>query len=139
MNNDKIRERIKRSRKIAGLTQEYMGVKLGISTNSYRELERGSTGLVNPKLELIAALLNVSLEYLIFGSDSLSDNTLIDKCQKKYERIIDELKREYRITIAELEGEIKVLKTNLETKERVIGVIKEESRGTEYLESLSKE
>ncbi len=126
MNCDLIRERIKRERRALGFTQEYMAATLGISANSYREIENGATVLINPRLEEIAKILKTPLESLIFGTLTNEEHLKkIEEIEKEYQERELSLKTAHKIQIAELEGEINILKASLETKESIIGVLKE--------------
>ncbi|GAB1473805.1 hypothetical protein MASR2M69_12460 [Bacteroidota bacterium] len=85
MNCDLIRERIKRERRALGFTQEYMAATLGISANSYREIENGATVLINPRLEEIAKILKTPLESLIFGTLTNEEHLKkIEEIEKEY-------------------------------------------------------
>lgn len=127
MNEYSIRERIILARKRAGFTQEQLSTKLGISANSYRDLEKGKTRILNDKLTTLSRVLNVSLEELLFGNIVLNDTqnqeliAVIDNLKHE----IEVLKGEYRLTVEELSGEIKQLKILLESKEKIIGILKE--------------
>lgn len=126
MDFDQIRERIKRERRSLGYTQEYMATTLGISVNSYREIESGTTLLVNPRLEEIAKILDKPLENLIFDTASSFDySQMLSVVEKEFKDKLDITETAFKIKLAEKEGEIKVLKANLETKESIIGVLRE--------------
>lgn len=123
-----IRERIKQARRANDYTQEQMAGFLEMSTNSYRELESGSTTLINPRLQMIAQILNLSMENLIFGHITQEDNQeTIERLEKEHKTQIRALITNHKIEIAEKEGEINILKTSLETKERIIGVLNEKN------------
>jgi len=126
MDFDQIRERIKRERRSLGYTQEYMATTLGISVNSYREIESGTTLLVNPRLEEISKILDKPLENLIFDTASTADySQKLSIIEREFKERRDITETAYKIKLAEKEGEINVLKANLETKESIIGVLRE--------------
>ncbi|HCT95150.1 MAG: hypothetical protein A2X19_02215 [Bacteroidetes bacterium GWE2_39_28] len=126
MDFDQIRERIKRERRSLGYTQEYMATTLGISVNSYREIESGTTLLVNPRLEEISKILDKPLENLIFDTASTADySQKLSIIEREFKERLDITETAYKIKLAEKEGEINVLKANLETKESIIGVLRE--------------
>lgn len=103
-----------------------MATILGISVNSYREIESGTTLLVNPRLEEIAKILDKPLENLIFDTASSFDySQKLSVIEKEFKEKLDISETAYRIKLAEKEGEINVLKANLETKESIIGVLRE--------------
>jgi transcriptional regulator with XRE-family HTH domain len=56
-----IREKIKLLRQSRHWSQEYLAEKLGMSANSYGELERGKTKITFEKLEILARLFDIPL------------------------------------------------------------------------------
>jgi transcriptional regulator with XRE-family HTH domain len=126
MDFDAIRERIKRERRTLGYTQEYMATSLGISVNSYREIESGTTLLINPRLEEIARILGKPLESLIFDTGSaLEYSQKLGEIEREFKERLEIMETSFKIKLTEKEGEINVLKANLETKESIIGVLRE--------------
>ncbi len=126
MDFDAIRERIKRERRTLGYTQEYMATSLGISVNSYREIESGTTLLINPRLEEIARILGKPLESLIFDTGSaLEYSQKLSEMEREFKERLEIMETSFKIKLTEKEGEINVLKANLETKESIIGVLRE--------------
>ena len=67
MDNNSIKENIRRIRKNRRLTQEDMAHKLGISITAYRDLERGSTAIMNSNIDRIAEHLDTSSEEIVLG------------------------------------------------------------------------
>jgi len=59
------RENIIRLRKEANITQDKLADAIGVNRSTYRNLESGSTRLVNPHIDEIAAALKVSAEKLL--------------------------------------------------------------------------
>jgi transcriptional regulator with XRE-family HTH domain len=129
MDCSQIKERIKSVRKSKGLTQETMAKSLGISVNSYREIESGRTKLINSKLFKICDILEISPGKLMMGELSREEYIReIRQLKSTHKEEIAKLEHNYKIKVAELEGEINVLKINLQTKNSIIGVLKEESQ-----------
>lgn len=128
MDEKSICERILINRKRVGLTQEEMARQIGISVNSYREIENGSTKLINKRIVKIGELLGIPPEELLTGNTSqLEDyDRKIEEIEKRHSRELSDIIGKYNLLVAELEGEIKQLKTSIETKERIIGLLKEE-------------
>lgn len=121
-----IRERIKKARRANNYTQEEMAEFLGISTNSYRELESGSTTLINPRLLKIAEILKLPMENLLFGQTTSNESLKkIKELQKEHHTKLVELTSNHKIELAQKDEEINILKTKLETKEIIIGVLNE--------------
>jgi transcriptional regulator with XRE-family HTH domain len=129
MDCSQIKERIRSVRKSKGITQEKMAKSLGISVNSYREIESGKTKLINTKLFKICDILEISPNKLMMGELSREEYIKEIRLLKSFHKEeIDKLEHSYKIKVAELEGEINVLKINLQTKNSIIGVLKEESQ-----------
>ena len=61
-------ERIRETRIASGLTQEATSELLGISLRYYQMLERGEKSLSLERLKVFSRKLNVSLDYLVYGS-----------------------------------------------------------------------
>jgi len=127
MENRLIKLKIQNLRKTLGYTQESMASKIGMSTNSYSQIERGKTVLVSNRLFDIAKALNTTPEELILGY-SASKEDLSDKIaaiEIMYKEKIAKAESENKITQVELEAEIQRLRATLESKESIIGVLKE--------------
>lgn len=69
--------RIKASRKSKGYTQEYIAEKLNVSTQHISDIERGLNGLSVPSLMELCTVLEVSADYILFGSASNSSGNPI--------------------------------------------------------------
>jgi transcriptional regulator with XRE-family HTH domain len=65
-----IGERIKRARKIAGLTQTELGDRLCLGLRHVQKIEKGETGLTIDRLEELSKILNVPLAYFLAASQS---------------------------------------------------------------------
>ena len=76
---------IQTARRRASLTQEELSESIGVTSQYLSDLERGVVGTSIPTLIKICNSLNVSADYILFGSDSESDavnSTLIEKIQR---------------------------------------------------------
>lgn len=60
-------KRIKDLRKKAGMTQQELADKVGVSVNQISQVERGVRGLTVDSILLISKLLNSSVEYIATG------------------------------------------------------------------------
>ncbi len=126
MENNLIKLKIQKERRNRGFTQESMAQALGISTNSYCQIESGKTLLVSTRVFEIANILNLSPEELLLGStSSIENDSRIAELEKNYRERIIQIETETKISIVELEAEIQRLKAALESKESIIGVLKE--------------
>lgn len=62
--------RIKTARKSKGYTQEYIAEKMNVSTQHISDIERGLNGLSVPSLMDLCKVLEVSSDYILFGSNT---------------------------------------------------------------------
>ncbi len=75
--------RIKTSRKNKGYTQEYLAEKLNVSTQHISDIERGLNGVSVPALMDLCTVLEVSADYILFGTASgKSNNPIIQSLEK---------------------------------------------------------
>ncbi|MBL7838302.1 MAG: helix-turn-helix transcriptional regulator [Bacteroidetes bacterium] len=77
--------RIKNYREIKGFSQDYMSLKLNISSSSYSRIERGEVQLTVPKLLQISELLGVRYNHIIEGEPSEPILPVSDSDNPKYE------------------------------------------------------
>lgn len=121
MDNLTIKDNIRRIRKSQRITQEEMAHKLGISLTAYRDLEKGSTSMMNANVARIAMLLNTSIEELILGYRPVQmPERILKEEQEKYGNHIDTMKKR----IDDLEKLVKSLQETIETKNEIIGMLK---------------
>ncbi|OFY39857.1 MAG: hypothetical protein A2X18_02515 [Bacteroidetes bacterium GWF2_40_14] len=126
MENRLIKLKIQNLRKTLGYTQESMASKIGMSTNSYSQIERGKTVLVSNRLSDIAKALNTTPEELLLGYAPKEDLTdKIAAVESFYKEKVAKMESENKIARVELEAEIQRLKATLESKDSIIGVLKE--------------
>lgn len=71
-----IGKRIANSRNEAGITQDYLARKIGISSKHMSQIERGVSGFAVGTIMEIAKNLNVSIDYLLLGKEP--QNTLLN-------------------------------------------------------------
>lgn len=65
-----IANRIRKTRELKGLSQEFMAQQIHVSLSAYSRLERNEIQLTIDKLIRIASALNVSLDDLLIGEPS---------------------------------------------------------------------
>ena len=70
--------RIRELRVETGCTQEFVADQIGISLDGYRKLERGVNGAKVDTLVAIAELYHVSIDYLVYGQESLHSNIIFE-------------------------------------------------------------
>lgn len=66
-------ERIRRRRILLGLTQEELAEKIGRAYKYCQDIERGTCGMSIDTMLSIAACLNITLDYLIYGTGDETD------------------------------------------------------------------
>ena len=101
-----------------------MAHKLGISVTAYRDLEKGSTNMMNGNIVRLAELLDTSTEEIVLGY----------KPVRMPEKELREMKEEYNERVAELEQEVEYLKRlvksheeTIMTKNQLIGMLEKRS------------
>ena len=121
MDNSTIKDNIRRMRKASRLTQEEMANKLDISLTAYRDLEKGSTNIVNANVMKIAQLLDTSTEELVLGYRPVQTPAkLLEDMRSEYGGRISTMER--RIT--DLEKLVQTLEETIKTKNEIITMLK---------------
>ena len=121
MDNSTIKDNIRRMRKASRLTQEEMANKLDISLTAYRDLEKGSTNIVNANVMKIAQLLDTSTEELVLGYRPVQPPVkLLEDMRSEYGGRISTMER--RIT--DLEKLVQTLEETIKTKNEIIIMLK---------------
>lgn len=69
-------DRLRLKRTLLGLTQDEMAEKIDRATKYYADIERGSCGMSIETLMALSEVLNMSLDYLIYGKESSSNEKL---------------------------------------------------------------
>lgn len=69
INKELIGKRIANSRNEAGITQDCLANKIGVSSKHISQVERGVSGLTLNTIVAIATNLNVSIDYLLLGKE----------------------------------------------------------------------
>ena len=111
--------KIRKVRKIKGLSQQYVAKKLGISQAAYSSIESGKTNVNEKKLECIAAAIDVEPdviknfnEQVVFNSCTQSSFSNTD-----YINSLEKIQKVYKKLLKEKDARIKVLE-QLVSKER---------------------
>lgn len=124
-----IKENLARLRKLTGMSQIDFAKAVGIEPNTYWNLEKGKTTIVNENLDLLADYYKVSVEKLILGYEPLDmdSDPRLEEFKKEYgqrkELEADHLLKENIRLKAELEQQkdiIEILKTTIEDKTQII-------------------
>ena len=121
MDNNSIKDNIRRIRKSRKMTQEDMAHKLGISLTAYRDLERGNTSVMNGNIMRIAELLDTSTEEIVLGyrPAQMHKDTLED-VREEYGTRVRNLERR----VKDLEKLVESLKETIDSKNEIISMLK---------------
>ena len=120
MDNTSIKENIRKIRKERKMTQEEMADMLGISITAYRDLERGSTSIMNGNVLRMAELLQTSTEELVLGYRPIQmPGKKLEEIQAEYSERIDELEKENEF----LKKLVKSLEETIATKTQIIEML----------------
>lgn len=98
-------ERLRLKRTLLGMTQEEMAERIGRVPKYYADIERGSCGMSVETLMALSHSLNMSLDYIIFGSEA---NKNVQRHQDEVGAILDILdnfpvqKRDYALKLLKL-------------------------------------
>lgn len=121
MDNNSIKDNIRKMRKANRMTQEEMAHKLAISLTAYRDLEKGSTSIVNANVMKIAELLDTSTEEIVLGYRPVqAPGKLIEDIHNEYGNKISVMEKR----IADLEKSVTYLEEIVRTKNEIITMLK---------------
>ena len=85
MDNNSIKDNIRKLRKQRRLTQEEMALQLGISLTAYRDFEKGKTSILHCNLMKIASLLDTPTEEVLLGyKPSQIEGTKLKDVEEEY-------------------------------------------------------
>ena len=84
MINETIKKNICRFRKAKGYTQEQMAKMIGKSETHFRNIESGSTLLVNPVLETLASIFDMDVEDLMVDYDKFEVCDILEEDSAPY-------------------------------------------------------
>ena len=117
MDNNSIKDNIRRIRKNRKLTQEDVAHRLGISLTAYRDLERGSTSMVNGNICRLAEEFETSPEELVLGyKPSQQASRALEEVRGKYQSRVTLLEKQ----VEDLERLVKTLEETIASKNEII-------------------
>ena len=120
MDNISIKDNIRKIRKKHQLTQEDIAHKLGISLTAYRDLERGSTNIVNGHVMKLAELYETSTEEIVLGySPTQVPGKKLEQMKEEYNERLTGLEKEN----AYLKKLVKSLEETIATKNQIIEML----------------
>ena len=121
MDNSSIKDKIRKVRKARKITQEELADRLDISLTAYRDLEKGSTNIVNANVIRLAELLGTSTEELFLGYRPVqAPGKLLEDVRSEYGGKIESMERR----IADLEKLVMSLEDTIATKNEIIALLK---------------
>lgn len=133
-----IKNNIRQRRRTLSISQTEMAERLGIERNTYRNIERGRTRIINCRLEEIARELKITPEELLMAYpqyDPAREARLQDEAQARYDGQVEILTQAYERKLAEagekigsLEKRISELEATLRDKCEIIGFLREQNR-----------
>ena len=134
-----IKSNIERERERQGISQTEMAERLGIDRNSYRNLEKGPTRIINSNLDKVSDILGVSTEKLVLGyepsaSESLSLHDYEQKYKSEKARLIEDYEVQLEILRTKLSDQIKInetLEKALEDNKAFVGYLTKRLRQLE--------
>ena len=120
MDNSTIKNNIRAIRKQRKYTQEEIADKLGISLTAYRDLEKGSTSIMNGHVIRMAGLLNMSTEELVLGYQPDPEaGVVLEDIRKEYGDKVRNLEKR----IKDLEKLVSSLEETIATKNEIITML----------------
>ncbi len=125
MDNNSIKENISNIRKRKGMTQEDMAHSLGISLTAYRDLEKGSTAIINGNIYKIARLAGISTEELVLGYLPEQSEGNIEDVRSEYGSKVENL----MTRITDLEKIVASLEETIDSKNEIIAMLKKNIDG----------
>lgn len=121
MDNSSIKENIRKTRKSRKITQEDMAERLDISLTAYRDLEKGSTSILNANVIRIGELLDTSTEELLLGYRPVqAEGKQVEEVRAEYGGRINVMERR----IADLEKLVDSLEETIRSKNEIISMLK---------------
>lgn len=124
MDNNSIKDNIRKIRKSKGITQEDMADRLGISLTAYRDLERGATNVVNNNVLKIAEIVGTSAE-TVLGYGQNTDEDKINDVRAEYGTKLENL----QTRVNDLEKIVASLEDVIATKNEIISILKKNIDG----------
>ena len=118
MNNDTVKKNIERIRTEKKMSQEEMASALGVTRNTYRNIEKGDTKLISNTIIKFAEWAGMTPEEVVLGYLPVEDrdNALKDT-REMMNRRIAVLTEEYEDKLERMRKEISLLKDLIKEKD----------------------
>lgn len=122
VDNDSVKKIILKIRESLGLSQEDMAALLGISRNTYRNIEKGQTKLISDTVGKIAEVAKLSPEEVVLGYMPVKDKSEALRDAR------DRMNEKVQAIQAELGGQLEVLRTENEMLKRLLAATEESNK-----------
>lgn len=138
MDDNSIKGHISALREENDISQTEMADRLGIDRNTYRNIEKGATRILNGRVADIARELGVSTEKLVLGYEPLgpSAEELLEDRTAVFQKREKDLVDAYEQRLAQLRREIdglrelnQTLKDQIADKNDIIGFLRARQKG----------
>ena len=121
MDNRSIKTHIHNLRKRKNLTQHEIANLLDISTNAYREIEKGKTAIINAHVIRLADLMDTTTEELVLGYSPMQTiDATINSVREEYGCKVSQLEKR----VAQLEKLTDSLEETISSKNEIIAMLK---------------
>ena len=133
MDDSTIKENITQEREKSGISQSRMADRLGMDRNTYHNLEKGGTRILNSHLGEIAKELGVSKERLLLGYEPIAPehgsvlNDYIASSEERYGQMVVSYDEKIKTMEKELESLrelVESLKAQVRDKDMIISFLK---------------
>lgn len=115
MTDETIIANIERLREETGLSQDAVAIRIGISRNTYGNIVRGKTRILNENLQPLAEVFGVSIEEMLLGYKPCTPSSMIlkdnDNHQEQLHRLTEDYERRLSEDRVKIEGQAKQLDT----------------------------
>lgn len=130
MTDESIIANIERLREESGMSQDAVAIKIGKARNTYGNIVRGKTRILNENIQALADVFGVSVEEILLGykpvnpsSHTLRDN---DNHQEQLHRLTEDYERrlsEARLTIEGQAKQIATLEDYVKTLQDMVALL----------------
>ena len=132
MDNSTIKKNLESYRESRHISQSEMALRIETSRNSYRQMEKGDTMLINDKLPRIASVLGISTEELLLGYEPLQAGEWVLNTSDNHAEQLHALTQEYEERLQALREEIDVRDTCInslkDNVEHLKGIIRRQEK-----------
>ena len=125
MDNDSIKRNLLKIRLEHNLSQEEMADILGIARNTYRNIEKGKTRLINETVIKVAAWAGITPEEVVLGyTPSEAGSAKLKDARERFNYKVKALTEDYEARLEKLRQENALLKDLINEKNDTIRTLK---------------